>query len=206
MLTALRAISITVADLEAARDWYSEALEVEPYLIEPNSVVFFLSGCRLILQTLPQPKSALSGDLALAIGTVAQTAPVPFWQTDALQAEAARLLAIGARFDGPATLVDASTRCLTLLDPFGNAFGLIEVDDVDTKAKDQRIAEKVALRQVRTKLDELSQEEIQRKRFLRITAALVIIAVVIALLVLSQIGSRKIQGANTLRPVLINTK
>lgn len=52
----------------------------------------------------------------------------------------------------------------SVLDPFGNVFGLIQRHDAATlKARIQRVAEKSALRNVREALDEISAEDAKKR-------------------------------------------
>ena len=50
-LQGLRSVVYGVPDLERAKDWYTEALGVKPYVDEPFYVGFIVGGSELALNT-----------------------------------------------------------------------------------------------------------------------------------------------------------
>ena len=149
MIEGLRAVRLLVPDLALASEWYSRALEVEPYFANNQSVVFFVDSYLLTLS----PGQACAED-----------ATVVYWGVDDLAGEYRRLVEIGSAEYQPLQQIDTVTKTAAVLDPFGNVFGIVErKDPAVLKARNQRVAEKVAIRNVREALDDLQRDE-QRKR------------------------------------------
>jgi lactoylglutathione lyase len=54
---------------------------------------------------------------------------VAYWSIEKIEIEYARILALGAKENGEIQNVDGNIRVATVIDPFGNVFGLIENPD-----------------------------------------------------------------------------
>ena len=115
MFQGLRTAIYPVHDLEEGKRWYSQALETEPYFDEPFYVGFNVAGYELGL--LPEDETSKSGSTGVRT----------YWGVEDIEAEYARLLAIGAREHTP--IQDVGPLVATLLDPFGNILGLIHNPD-----------------------------------------------------------------------------
>ena len=113
MLHGLRTVIYHVGDIERAKGWYSEVLGKEPYFDEPFYVGFDVGGFELGLQ--PDGSTSRSN-----------TGVVAYWGVDDADAALARLLELGARERGGVQDVGDDIRIATVLDPFGNVFGVIE--------------------------------------------------------------------------------
>jgi predicted enzyme related to lactoylglutathione lyase len=164
MIDGIRCASVPVPRLGEAAAWYARALEVQPYLASGEAVTFYLNGFLLTLRT----------------GAVQAGGTVVYWSVDDLAAELERLAALGARPCEPISALDAMTRQAALRDPFGNVFGLVErKDPAERQARSHRAAEKIALREIRTVLDDLGASEQQERRFRRLMWTLVAACVVI---------------------------
>lgn len=112
-LKGLRTVTYGVPDLERAKAWYTEALGIEPYFDKPFYVGFNVGGYELGLD----PK-----------GTVAQpegSGVIVYWGVADIQKEHDRLLSIGAKPKAPVQDVGGDIKITSVLDPFGNAIGLI---------------------------------------------------------------------------------
>lgn len=164
MFEGIRSASLPVTDLPLAQAWYAQVLDC-PALPAPSGegVSFYLNGYLLTL--VPgQPGGG---------ATV-------FWSVDNLDQELARLLVMGARLAEAVTVIDPHTRQATVLDPCGNPLGLIERSDpAELRARSQRAAERIALRNVRGTLDSLQASEPDARRVRRLVAAIVVAALVI---------------------------
>jgi predicted enzyme related to lactoylglutathione lyase len=114
MFQGLRSLIIHAADLQAAKEWYSKALGVQPYFDEPFYVGFSIGGYELGLD--PDPSSA-AGTGASAIA---------YWGVDDIEAALARLLELGATDRLGIQDVGGDIRMASVTDPFGNIFGLIQ--------------------------------------------------------------------------------
>ncbi len=110
----LRTAIYAVPDIRKAREWYAAVLGVAPYFDQPFYVGFNVGGCELglnpdLLETTPG-----------AGGTTV------YWGVPDCRAEYARLLALGATQQSPPRDVGGGILVGTVVDPFGNVFGIIE--------------------------------------------------------------------------------
>jgi catechol 2,3-dioxygenase-like lactoylglutathione lyase family enzyme len=80
----LRTVIYAVADLEKAKDWYSQVLSQQPYFFEPFYVGFNVGGFELGLD--PDTSSVKPGNNAVA-----------YWGVSDAKAAYAHLLGLGAR-------------------------------------------------------------------------------------------------------------
>ena len=119
MILGLRTAIYPVADLDAAKRWYSEMLGQAAYFDEPFYVGFSVGGFELGL--LPDGQAAVEGARAL-------------WGVADITAAFARLLALGATEIEPVTDVGGGIQVAAVRDPFGNRFGLIQNPHFDAKA------------------------------------------------------------------------
>ncbi len=111
MIKGLRTVIYPVADLPAARLWYAQALEQQPYFDQPFYVGFSVGGFELGL--VPDGEAGTSGAQAL-------------WGVDNADDAYAKLLALGATSIETVTEVGDGIRVAAVQDPFGNRFGIIE--------------------------------------------------------------------------------
>lgn len=112
MLKGLRTICYPVADLAAAKKWYSEVARVAPYFDQPFYVGFNVGGFELGL--MPAEGT-----------TVVPGEPHTLWGVDDIAASYAELLQRGAQPHTPPTDVGGGITCAAVRDPFGNILGLI---------------------------------------------------------------------------------
>jgi catechol 2,3-dioxygenase-like lactoylglutathione lyase family enzyme len=110
----LRTVIYRVTDLQRARDWYSSILGIQPYFDQPFYVGFNVGGFELGLD--PDPSGQPSG----AGGTTA------YWGVTDASAALARLVELNALPHSAIQDVGEGIRVATVLDPFGNVFGIIE--------------------------------------------------------------------------------
>lgn len=111
---ALMTAIYPVPDLAAAKAWYAEAFQTQPYFDEPFYVGFDVAGFEL--------------GLIPAEGVLNQPArggATAYWGADDIDAVHARLVALGAVPLEPLKDVGDDIRVAVLGDPFGNAIGLI---------------------------------------------------------------------------------
>jgi catechol 2,3-dioxygenase-like lactoylglutathione lyase family enzyme len=110
----LRTAVYPVTDLQAARDWYARILGFPPYFDEPFYVGFNVGGYELGLD--PDTAASQPGE----------DGPHAYWGVEDAAAALARLLSLGAREHRPLQEVGGGIKVASVLDPFGNAFGIIE--------------------------------------------------------------------------------
>jgi predicted enzyme related to lactoylglutathione lyase len=110
----LRTVIYYAPDLAETKAWYANALGIEPYFDQPFYVGFNVAGYELGLD--PDASSTPGGK-----GGV-----VAYWGVADVAAEFRRLLELGATERSGVQEVGEGIRVATVLDPFGNIFGIIE--------------------------------------------------------------------------------
>lgn len=112
-MLGLRTTIYKVPDLDHAKAWYAQAFGVAPYFDETFYVGFNIAGYELGLLPDPLPADEKSDNV------------LSYWGVDDIQAEVARLTALGAKPHQPPTDVGDGIIVATLKDPYGNVIGLI---------------------------------------------------------------------------------
>jgi predicted enzyme related to lactoylglutathione lyase len=111
MIKGLRTAIYPTPDLAEGKAWYTEVFGVQPYFDQPFYVGFAVGGFELGL--VPDAKPGMDGCNA-------------YWGVDDIEAEAARIVALGATVHVAITDVGEGIRVAELKDPFGNNLGLIQ--------------------------------------------------------------------------------
>ncbi|GAB2944426.1 VOC family protein [Hymenobacter coalescens] len=111
-MQGLRTIVYPVGDLARARHWYTQVLEQAPYFDEPFYVGFNVGGYELGLD--PNGTAAQGGG------------PVTYWGVPDAAGAYQRLLELGAQPHEAVYEVGGGILVGSVLDPFGNAFGIIQ--------------------------------------------------------------------------------
>jgi predicted enzyme related to lactoylglutathione lyase len=119
MIQGLRTAIYPVSDLAKAKAWYQQVLGLAPYFDEPFYVGYAVGGFELGL--IPDGKPGTAGVLA-------------YWGVVDAAAELARLQDLGASVHEALKEVGGGIKVAAVLDPFGNAFGIIENPHFDPKA------------------------------------------------------------------------
>ena len=109
----LRTVIYHVSDIDLATAWYTSVLGQEPYFAEPFYVGFNVGGFELGLDPSGESPPGPGGTVA-------------YWGVEDATAAHAELLARGARENTPVQDVGGGIKVATVLDPFGNVFGVIE--------------------------------------------------------------------------------
>lgn len=110
MIHGLRTVVYPVADLAKAKEWYAQVFERKPYFDQPFYVGFSVAGFELGL--IPDGCPGKQGSVA-------------YWGVDNIEAEVARITALGATVDHPVQDVGEGILIVQLGDPFGNSIGLV---------------------------------------------------------------------------------
>ena len=113
-IRGLRTVIYAVPDLSAARKWYTEVLEREPYFAEDFYVGYNVGGFELGL--VPEPEAPVERD----------PAGVAFWGVTDADAAYARLVRLGGADHEPVQDVGGGVRIGAVRDPFGNLLGVVE--------------------------------------------------------------------------------
>lgn len=108
----LRTTIYKVADIDAAKKWFEQAFETEPYFVEPFYVGFNIRGYELGL--LPEEGSSSTGDSVHS-----------YWGVEDINAAYKELISLGATsYEAPHNVGDGIMVAL-VRDPWGNLIGLI---------------------------------------------------------------------------------
>jgi predicted enzyme related to lactoylglutathione lyase len=114
MFQGLRTVIYGTTDLAATKAWYSQILGFGPYFDEPFYVGYNVGGYELGLDPNSKPGNGT------AAGAVA------YWGVADARAAFAGLIEQGAKEASPIADVGDGILVATLIDPFGNAFGIIQ--------------------------------------------------------------------------------
>lgn len=114
MFQGLRTVNYGVADLEAAKAWYSAVLGFEPYFDQPFYVGYNVGGYELGLDPNSRP------------GNGTRSGPLAYWGVDNIETAMTGLLEKGGREVEAVQDVGEGIRVASACDPFGNVFGIIE--------------------------------------------------------------------------------
>ena len=121
-LRGFATISLFADDLKAARKWYSELLNVEPYFERPDSknpaYIEFRFGDYQHELGLIDKKYEPQGPKAGPAGAVV------FFHVDDIEGALKRIKAMGAKEYDPLTEREAGFVTASVVDPFGNIIGL----------------------------------------------------------------------------------
>ena len=107
----LRTVIYAAPDLEKTKAWYSSILGIAPYFDRPFYVGFNVGGYELGLD--PDSAEARGGAIV-------------YWGVADASAAFERLLSLGATARTSVQEVGEGIKVATVLDPFGNIFGVIE--------------------------------------------------------------------------------
>ena len=111
MIQGLRTVIYSVSDLAKGKEWYGKVLGIEPYFDEPFYVGYSVGGFELglIPDGVPGPQGALA-----------------YWGVPDVNAEITRLKEMKAQVHEPVKDVGGGIKVASVVDPFGNLFGIIE--------------------------------------------------------------------------------
>ena len=110
----LRTVIYAAPDLEKAKAWYSSILGIPPYFDQPFYVGFNVGGYELGLDPDSSNAPARAG------------VAVAYWGVADAGSALERLLSLGATARTNVQDVGEGIQVATVLDPFGNIFGVIE--------------------------------------------------------------------------------
>ena len=113
MFQGLRTVIYKVSDLEKAKVWYSEVLNIQPYFDEPFYVGFNVGGFELGLD--PDAENVTAGNNLQV-----------YWGVKNAEETFAELLKKGAKAHSEPQNVGGEIVVASVFDPFGNIFGFIE--------------------------------------------------------------------------------
>lgn len=116
MVQGLRTVLYPTPDLARGKAWYTQVLGKGPYFDEPYYVGFEVGGFELGL--IPDGQQGASGSIA-------------YWGVSDAAAALTRLQELGAILRDDVMDVGGGIKVASVLDPFGNVFGIIENPNFD---------------------------------------------------------------------------
>jgi|GEM_PF-394802 len=114
MFLGLRTVIYHVDNIEKGKEWYSRALEINPYFDEPFYVGFNVGGYELGLD--PDAENA----------SIKQGGHVAYWGVSNIEEVFKHLIMIGAQRNEDIKDVGGGIMAASVIDPFGNVFGIIQ--------------------------------------------------------------------------------
>jgi predicted enzyme related to lactoylglutathione lyase len=118
VLRGLATVSFFAADHAAAKKWYTQLLEIEPYFERPGYVEFRIGDYEHELGIIDS-KHTPAGFTAGPAGAVV------YWHVDDVNATFERLLSMGAKqLEAPQDRGEGFVTA-TVIDPFGNILGVM---------------------------------------------------------------------------------
>lgn len=119
--TALRGlanVSFYAADLEAAKKWYTEVFEIEPYFELPGYTEFRVGDYQHEIGLIDSNYKP-AGSAAIPGGAII------YWHVDDVKAAFERLLSLGAKVYEPVIERGHGFVTASVIDPFGNLLGVM---------------------------------------------------------------------------------
>ena len=113
MFKKLRTVIYYVSDVQKAKAWYIDLTGNQPYFDEPFYVGFDFNGCELGLH--PEDETVTKGNQTIA-----------HWAVDGIEKCVQQLVTNGATVLYKVSEVGGGIKVATVIDPWGNAVGLIE--------------------------------------------------------------------------------
>jgi len=126
MLRGLTTVAYQTSDLEAAKNWYTEVLGIEPYFARPEYVEFRVGDYEhelglLDSKYLPDLSAEGGGDHAPG----APGGAIVYWHVDDARAAYDRLIDLGAAPHQPPRDFGENFVGAAVVDPFGNILGIM---------------------------------------------------------------------------------
>lgn len=121
-LQGLTTMVLTADDVDAAADWWSEALGVAPYFRRPET------GPAAYVEFRIGPDEDELGIMNRAYAPEAATgagASTTYWQVEDVESTLSELVSRGAQVQAPATERGGGFSTASITDPFGNVIGLM---------------------------------------------------------------------------------
>ena len=117
-LRGLTTVSFYAADLAAAKKWYTELLDIEPYFQVPGYIEFRLGDYQHELGVIDS-RYAPAGSAPGSAGAVV------YWHVDDVRAMREKLLSLGTReYQAPTDRGEGFVTA-SVVDPFGNILGIM---------------------------------------------------------------------------------
>jgi predicted enzyme related to lactoylglutathione lyase len=114
MFLGLRTVVYYVSDIDKAKEFYNSALSITPYFDSPYYVGYNVAGYELGLHPGENHKAPQN------------TGAISYWGVENISVALKHLLEIGATLEKDIEDVGEGIKVASVLDPFGNVFGIIE--------------------------------------------------------------------------------
>ena len=112
-ILGLRTTIYKVGDIDAAKQWYADAFQVEPYFDESSYVGFNVAGYELGLMKDDVPPADKTSNV------------LSYWGVEDIEQAVRRFIELGAAEDTKPTNVGGDIMVASVKDPWGNVIGLI---------------------------------------------------------------------------------
>ncbi len=122
-LRGMATITFFATDMQAAKDWYSELLGIEPYFKQPTTGA--LAYIEFRIGDYQHELGIINSAYARHNTTISGGA-VTYWHVDDLETTLAKLISMGATVHEPITKRgDSSFVTASVIDPFGNILAIM---------------------------------------------------------------------------------
>jgi predicted enzyme related to lactoylglutathione lyase len=118
MLRGFATVSYWADDLEAAKEWYTELLGIEPYFERPGYYEFRVGDYQHEL-------GLIDSRYAPASSATGPGGAILYWHVDDVGSALERLVSMGAKEYEALTRRGAGFVTASVLDPFGNVVGIM---------------------------------------------------------------------------------
>ncbi|WP_127505592.1 VOC family protein [Actinoplanes solisilvae] len=118
-LRGLTTVTFFADDMEAARAWYSQVFEIEPYFDKGGAYLEWRVG------DYQHEFGVLDSKYAPHPLTGQASGAIVYWAVDDVEAAYARLLSLGAKEHDKPTERGTGYVTASVLDPFGNVLGVM---------------------------------------------------------------------------------
>ncbi|MCB0212392.1 MAG: VOC family protein [Anaerolineae bacterium] len=125
LLRGMATISFWAADMESAKQWYTELLGVAPYF-ERRSPDNRLAYIEFRLGDYQHELGIINSNYAPKSATAGQGGAIVYWHVDDVAATFAMLIEMGAKeYEPPTSRGDTGFVTASVVDPFGNILGIM---------------------------------------------------------------------------------
>ncbi|MET8978927.1 VOC family protein [Streptomyces sp. NPDC004539] len=122
MLRGVTTVRFHTADLDAAKDWYTELLGTAPYFDRPGYAEYRIGDYQHELGLLD---TKFAGTLG-SHDDVPAAGAVVYWHVDDAESALTRLLTLGATLHEPLREFGEGFTGGSVVDPFGNVLGIMQ--------------------------------------------------------------------------------
>ena len=124
MLRGLTTVSFYADDIDAAREWYSKLLGIQPYFVRPE--VGPAAYIEYRIGDYEHELGIIDRSYSPHASVTEPAGAVVFWHVDDVEDAVAKLIALGAKEHEPIIIREAGFVTASVVDPFGNILGVMQ--------------------------------------------------------------------------------